>query len=395
MKKIFLLFSITTFLSMLAFANDTAGQLLPTGEIKFERQPDILLRQEALVLSDKIAVDYLFENTSSHAITTEVFFPLPTTSPLVPYFRNGHNFDFKLFVNGKETPYQTHRRVTANGKDVTRYFDLMGLDSYDKTIEIDDSDVDGTNEKLRHIVKQLPVDVKKEMRQLGILKKSCLEVDPITSNCIRPSQEEQLVSMDYRQEVSFYWSQTFPANSTLHIYHEYVPSFLENSVGFPYAKDIPFTYQEGSNDTAWKAASYIVTTANNWQQPIEKFHLLVMGEKGAAVSAYQEGDVSQTRVSDDKYILVEKRDFVPTSEILFEIASDPSHSHTDMILPRLYKTRKIVEKGSDHVKKLQSVLPLKEYVWAFPSQKGDWFVVINEGGEQYYTHKSNLIDFWN
>ena len=150
MKKI-ILCCVYVLLTSWLWANDTAGQLLPTGEIQFKRQKNIVLKNEALVLSEKVAVDYLFENTSVQDITTEVFFPLPPTSPLVPYFHKGHNFHFKVFVNEQEVPYQTHRRIMLDEKDVTRYFDLMGLDSYEKVVALDGSDWKGTAEKLQHL----------------------------------------------------------------------------------------------------------------------------------------------------------------------------------------------------------------------------------------------------
>lgn len=382
MKKISLIFAGILILTASLWANDTSGQLLPTGEVRFERQPAILLRHEALVLSEKIAVDYLFENTSNSDVTTQVFFPLPAISPLRVYFNQDHNFNFKLFVNGNEIPYQTNRRVSIDGKDVTRYFDMMGLDAYDKSIEIDGADMDSTNAKLREALRRLSPAVQEEMKQLGIVEKSCLKMDEYGEKCVEFSDEYQLSVLDYKQEVSFYWTQTFPARTTTHIYHEYEPSFLENSVGAPYAQGIPFTYNERENDTFWKAASYIVTTANNWQRPIERFNLLVMGTKGAAVSAYQNYETSQTRISAGPYLMEEKRDFVPTQEILFEIAKDPAQSRTDIVLPRLYKLRETKSTKNER------------YVWAIPADKKGWMDVLDEKGVSYSTLSSNLIDFW-
>ena len=375
------------------WANDTAGQLLPTGEIQFKRQADIVLKKEALVLSEKVAVDYLFENATNHDVTTEVFFPLPETSPLVPYFNNGHDFRFKVFVNEQEIPYQTHRRITLDGKDVTRYFDLMGLDSYNKVLSLDGSDFEDTAKKLHQMVQPLSEEVKQEMRQLGMLEKSCLEMDETTGVCVRFSDEDQLAYKEYRQEVSFYWKQTFPAHTTTHIYHEYLPSFLQQSVGFPYASDIPFEYKE-DNDVSWKAAAYIVTTANNWQRPIGQFHLLVLGEKGAAVSAYNQGNTSQTMVSEGNYIVIEKQDFVPSSEILFEIASDPHSTDSRVALPRLYKVKETSALHNSPSKDAGRILSKDSYVWAYPAQQKGWLIVLPAQGAVGYALQENLADFW-
>ncbi|MBO4675151.1 MAG: DUF4424 family protein, partial [Elusimicrobiaceae bacterium] len=392
MKKIILCCGCVLLSSWL-WANDTAGQLLPTGEIQFKKQADIVLKNEALVLSEKIAVDYLFENTSGQDITTEVFFPLPSTSPLVPYFNKGHNFHFKVFVNEQEIPYQTYRRITLDGKDVTRYFDLMGLDSYDKVVPLDGGDFEGTTLKLQKMVEPLGEDVKQEMRALGMLEKSCLEIDEATGVCTRSSQKEQLAYKDYRQDVYFYWTQTFPANTTTHVYHEYFPSFLEQSVGYPYASGIPFEYKE-NNDVFWKAAAYIVTTANNWQQPIGQFHLLVLGEKGVAVSAYDQGHTSQTKVATGNYLVVEKQNFIPSSEILFEIASNPRSSKQRDSLPRLYKVKENARFRTSLSGMVEENSLPDSYVWAYPAPQQDWFVVLNSQGNLGYTPKQNLIDFW-
>ncbi len=392
MKKI-VLCCVYVLLTSWLWANDTAGQLLPTGEIQFKRQKNIVLKNEALVLSEKVAVDYLFENTSVQDITTEVFFPLPPTSPLVPYFNKGHNFHFKVFVNEQEIPYQTHRRIMLDEKDVTRYFDLMGLDSYEKVVALDGSDWKGTAEKLQQLVQSLSEETKQEMRNLGILEKSCLEMNEDTGICTRFSQQEQLAHKDYQQEVYFYWMQTFPAHTTTHIYHEYVPSFLEQSVGYPYASHIPFEYKE-DNDIFWKAAAYIVTTANNWKRPIGLFHLLVLGEKGAAVSAYNQGRTSETKVALGNYIAVEKRDFVPSSEILFEIASDPHTSHSSVILPRLYKVTENASLMNTPFGTPDKTLVKDSYVWAYPAQEKGWFVALTAQGTVHYIAQENLSDFW-
>ena len=392
MKKIILCCTCLFWFSCL-WANDTAGELLPTGEIQFEKQADIVLKNEALVLSEKVAVDYLFENTADRDITTHVFFPLPPTSPLVPYFSQGHNFRFKVWVDGKEIAYQTHRRITVDGKDVTRYFDRMGLDTYDKVISLDGSDVEGTTKKLQQIVQPLPEEIKQEMRQLGILEKSCSDWEDTTDICTHFSEEEQLTLANYRQEVSFYWTQTFPAHATVHIYHEYIPSFLEQSVGYPYASNIPFEYKEG-NDIFWKAAAYIVTTANNWQQPIGAFHLLVLGTKGAAVSTFDEGKTADTIVADGNYLMIEKRDFVPSREILFEIASDPHFPHLTATLPRLYQIQEHAVLQNSPSKTAEMSLAKGGYVWAYPALQKGWFMVLDSHGSLRYTLQENLSDFW-
>ena len=139
MKKIALF--ILTALFMCAGtiqANDTSGTLLPTGEIRFDKQDGIVLKNEALLLSDTVSVDYLFENTTDNHIETTVFFPVPNDGPIVDtYAHILHDFKFRVWSNGQEiTPSLSHK-IMFHGTDVTKYFDLMGFDSYLKPIELD------------------------------------------------------------------------------------------------------------------------------------------------------------------------------------------------------------------------------------------------------------------
>ena len=69
MKKNFLYIFCALFMCTgFAAANDTAGQLLPTGEIRFEKQDGIVLKHEALLLSDTVTVDYFFENITDKPV---------------------------------------------------------------------------------------------------------------------------------------------------------------------------------------------------------------------------------------------------------------------------------------------------------------------------------------
>ena len=76
MKKIYFLFLLLC-ISLSARANDTAGYVLPTGGVVFEKQDGIKMKTEALYIRPgQIEVNYLFENTTDKDITTQVFFPL-------------------------------------------------------------------------------------------------------------------------------------------------------------------------------------------------------------------------------------------------------------------------------------------------------------------------------
>ena len=112
--------------------------------------------------------------------------------------------------------------------------------------------------------------------------------------------------------------------------------------------------------------------------------MLVFGEEKAAISADK---VSYARISPKNYLLETKQDFVPAHEILFDLAG------TTNIVPQLYRID-----GPAHVRAKPNGKKIKtlengDYVWAYPADKKDWFVVLLDEETTGYTHKTNLIPF--
>ena len=206
-----------------AVANDTAGTLLPTGEIEFTKQPEIVLKHEALLLSYTASVDYLFENTSSAAIRQIVFFPIPTT-PIICYECDSHAFDFRVWSNGREVQPQLHRNITLNGTDVTRYFELMHVTDYTQHITFDPDTYGQDLEDAAAPLRKLPREQQEKLEKIGLLAKGCLETNPDTGKCTHNPQVYHLVPANYQQTVSYYWQQEFPPHQTVHIRHTYIVS---------------------------------------------------------------------------------------------------------------------------------------------------------------------------
>lgn len=375
-----------------AVANDTAGTLLPTGEIEFTKQPEIVLKHEALLLSYTASVDYLFENTSSAPIRQTVFFPIPTT-PIICYECDSHAFDFKVWSNGREVQPQLHRNITLNGTDVTRYFELMHVTDYTQHITFDPDTYGQDLEDAAAPLRKLPREEQEKLEKIGLLAKGCLETNPDTGKCTHNPQVYHLVPANYQQTVSYYWQQEFPPHQTVHIRHTYIPSFTQNSVGQPYA--IAHWNYEKPHDW-WQTASYIVTTANNWQTPITRFHMLVWGDKQASVSAWnaQQWQASDARLSPRNYILVNRKDFVPSQEILFELASASSHfnnpSTPALALFRVDGPAPV--RATPNGKKFTQ-LANDTYVWAYPSEQKDWWVVLLDEQTTGFMHRQNLRPF--
>ena len=71
-KKILCLFYFIL-ISLSVYANDTAGTILPTGGVVFEKQDGIKMKVEALYIRPyQIEVNYLFENTTDKDINTQI-----------------------------------------------------------------------------------------------------------------------------------------------------------------------------------------------------------------------------------------------------------------------------------------------------------------------------------
>ena len=460
MKKFILFIFCALFGGIIANANDTAGQLLPTGEIRFEKQNGIVLKHEALLLSDTVTVDYLFENITDKPIETTVFFPIPTIGPVEPYYTESpHNFEFRVWTNGKEIKPELNRKVTLDGTDVTKYFNLMGIDAYYKAVPYDDLKA---IENLVQPLLKLPSEEQKKLEELGMIVKSCMDyqfvpytdrniddncekgladyelaiklttdpdffertgtklpsyIDPKNKNlspinqvvyhyqnCRKflPVERKCLNNTDiyhfgpdpyysanahYKQEVMYHWKQTFPPHKTIHVRHEYKPSWVENGM---YQPESPLVWKIVQEDEERKklhwggAASYIITTANNWKTPIGQFNMLVFGEEGAAISASK---ASYVRISPKNYLLETKQDFVPTDEIMFDLAGSTK------IIPQLYRIDGPANVRTKPDGKKIKTLENNSYIWAYPSDTKDWYIVLLDEETTGYTNKNNLIPF--
>ncbi|UXM95044.1 DUF4424 domain-containing protein [Bartonella sp. HY329] len=114
------LFSFAT----IATANDSGAKLVGGGLVLQKLENIAMVSENLYISEDKIIVDYVFENTSNHDITTIVAFPLPP-HPVEPYSDTGagvtaapdaiaDNFvNFKTFVDGKrvKTQYKKEQKI--------------------------------------------------------------------------------------------------------------------------------------------------------------------------------------------------------------------------------------------------------------------------------------------
>jgi hypothetical protein len=288
------------------------------------REPRITMAKEVLTISEnKVIVDYDFRNDTDADITTEIAFPIPpysfnysAASPQLAGFN-----DFKLWIDGKPADFATQERAVIGKQDVTAL--LMGLS------------IDAASFGHYHDSKQGPVFP--DVERLNKLNRTRL----IALTALDKSGDVPSWSV----EKHYYWKQTFPAHSTVHIRHEYTPvlGWLNSvSYGLLQAKEDPSSAKElatlcidpslrdkllgylkdQNTIVPYSYVDFILTTANTWKTPIEDFTLIVERphEPQAKVVSSQQTFVSfcwdgpVTRVDADHFT-THVNNLVPTKEL--------------------------------------------------------------------------------
>ncbi len=313
----------------LAHGDDGAASIA-NGGLVTRREIGVTMAKEVLRIGwDSVVVDYDFRNDTDHDITTEAAFPIP------PYQLQWSEFttskqgfdDFRLWVNGQPTQFQTEVKASLHGRDVTGILrrDHIDIASFG---HIDNN----------HVTRDL-LTLSQSQRQ-ALLKAGL--IDSLQSDS----------EATWTVEKKYYWLQRFPAHSTVRIRHTYTPVtgfqlmgsmdvdqlpklLSEKSPEYPMdivrtmCPDQPFLdrlyareegdrshlLQVGGPGLRW--VDFILTTANTWKQPIEDFTLIVDRPHGpkdgqVLVSFCSPGKIRQTGANEFE---VHVKNFVPTREL--------------------------------------------------------------------------------
>lgn len=272
-----------------ALANDSTAEL-GAGGLAYVTTDDVRMKSEDLYISLKeVRVRYEFENTSDKDVSTLVAFPMPDITGDIDFMvavpvEDPTNFlGFRTTVDGKPVDAKVQQRVSALGIDQTALIQSLGLPL---APHLDET---------RAAMDKLPPEKWDELIHLGLAG-----IDEFDQG---KGWEKHLVPM-WTLSTAFYWQQTFPAKSTVHIEHSYKPSVGQTpaiSFASPESVEEPW-YQERISkyciDKAFIAAvgkgqsklkdpeflvenrvEYILKTAANWAGNISKFHLTI--DKGA------------------------------------------------------------------------------------------------------------------
>ena len=323
------------------FADDSAASIAAGGLVA-HREVRIVMAKEVLQISPtQITVDYDFRNDTAQDVTTEVAFPVPpyTYGPDNPSISAASFSDFKLFIDGKVTSFQTEAKATLNGKDVTAILtaDKIDIASFGHLKQIDAANT----ATLTLDIDRLPKAEQQRLAQLGLFD-AADGVGLWTVN------------------LKYHWTQTFPAHSTVHIRHQYspveggelmLPDTLKNVSEHKQPTGDADTVKGDLEDMqrleslcpdpgflssliGQLAASgpgygqyahprwvdFILTSANTWKQPIEDFTLIV--ERGKPEENDTQVDVTfcspqnaPVQKLDANTFQVHLTNFVPASEL--------------------------------------------------------------------------------
>lgn len=321
-------------------ANDGFGGLSAT-RLTFGQTDAVAMEEEKLFIGiDKVAVDYVFRNTTDQDITGEVIFPLPPVAVWAGY---------EAMMNLPEDLTQEDLvgfTATVDGQPVTVTIDRIAVleDGFDeenppsKQYDNPGRDVTADLERLgipltldylavREVLLAFPEEKRNELAALGLAE--YYEGD--AANAIPPD-----VYGAWAIVTRYHWTQTFPVGKVVKISHSYTN---RPPGGLFYWSDPPEEYQtylkdqycidEGTSKALAKALknpegdefgnygtayniSYVLRTANSWAGPIGKFTLtLDKGDPKNVISLCAEG-VKKTGTTT---FVVEKTDYSPDRDL--------------------------------------------------------------------------------
>lgn len=276
-----------------AMANDTALTLGAGGLVPRKSSSVAMVSEDLTISTHAVRVDYVFRNDADD-LTAIIGFPLPEISgsalwiePVNLPSKDAINFmQFKVLVNGRPiTPQAEVRAYLDNGTEITSRIRSLGLPvSVVAGVEGNrefTSAVDGLPAKVRS-------DIAKELLVVGDDYR-----DPVTR------EMRDAYWPNWNTRIQFFWRQRFPAHRNIKVRHTYRPivggSYITNDNDgslsvqpycggssalaaikkvkerLPAARDVEIQLWE-------RRVQYILTTANNWNGPIRRFHLSVVAD---------------------------------------------------------------------------------------------------------------------
>ncbi|WP_448206726.1 DUF4424 family protein [Azospirillum sp. sgz302134] len=290
-----------------AVANDSAAAFA-AGGLSFQKIDTVRMASEVLSISPtRITVDYVFQNVSGADVTTVVAFPMPRLS-MAELYNSPHNLprdkelnflDFHTWVDGKEVvPSVEARSYLEDGREITALLKELKLSPVAGDI--------GTG------------DTKKRLLEMGAVADQG-DDDPFAT---------------WVTDVTFHWTQTFPAGRETRIRHSYRPAhgsgFISASMTANWCGDEAFlrafrkmprfnethARETKNDDLAYVEGhwvEYVLKTGANWSGPIGTFTLVVDKEDASLISTCPIPGLSLVRQGNS--FTASARDYRPTQDL--------------------------------------------------------------------------------
>ncbi len=398
MRKLIIALFFVVSISSSVYTNDTAGYVLPTGGVVFEKQNGIKMQTEALYIRPgQIEVNYLFENTTDKDITTHIFFPLPPIPAVSDvygeYAQAQHQFNFKLWVNGKRKKYQTYFSLKQTTKELPPFARQLW--------KVPEESLD--EDQFHRRIDALPQKQRQALLDGGYVSWGWTSIRNSNTQEMADSKGWTITETDeamWWKYISYSWRQTFPAHRTVHIRHTYTPSFKTTNTGAPFSSCIDKeseTYQRFINSSDEQTAleplearnylEYILTTAKNWQGPIENFNLLVQSPLKSV------GCFDGKSFYGEKYYTVNRTHYTPERDLSvdFVVASPLPRGYSPKTVPALYRLDNTANLYQEPRGKIIGYLQGKTHVWAWPQERQGPWVPVRQNDLFGYIDQANLI----
>lgn len=278
--NLIVLFSCFFIVSQSGYANESAAGWAATG-LYLKKEKNISIEEEVLYINEnKIEVSYVFKNHSDKDITTDVAFPMP------PY-------EYTLSSNGKPDPVYDNLSVEINGTRIQYQEDVRALvknKDYTKLlnemrISIEDfADVDSYFERRYryddpHRPKYFFEKLTPDQQRILVKNKLVYQEQGI--------KEYPLPNWSISRK--YYWTQVFPVKNTISVKISYSPIKGYDYIGGNKPindacinSDVKPRLDASTYAPHFTYVDYILTTANNWKQPIKSFRLIIDGHSSEA-----------------------------------------------------------------------------------------------------------------
>ena len=269
-----------------AIANDTLATLGAGGLTPLKTSTIVMESEDLEISIHKITVRYLFSNTSDHDQDVTVAFPLPelgggmlANEPVKIPSKDPVNFiDFRVLAGGKPVTPKVEMRAFVDNQEITADLKAMGVP------------LSPLDEHAAAAYRKAPANLRAKFEKGGWM------------DC-KLTNDDRCWPM-WQVRIQYYWTQHFPAKSTLQVEHTYSPvvggSYITpTDDGSSTARDFcggPAAVAEIQKQKALhppkntdspvlmqRRIQYIVTTANNWAGPIGSFKLSILPDAASDI----------------------------------------------------------------------------------------------------------------